>query len=53
MREKIFLESIEELLNDNKLYHNAKLIQKFINNENRLQKAIDEIEKTTANNSLA
>lgn len=53
MTEQIFLERIEELLTNNKLYNNAKQIQLSVNNENGLHKAIDEIEKTKANSSLA
>lgn len=53
MTEKNFLESIKELLTNNKLYENAKQMQLLINNENGLEKTIDEIEKTTANSSLA
>lgn len=51
--ETIFLESINELLTNKQLYANAKQIQTLINNENGLEKTIDEIEKTTANSGLA
>lgn len=47
MTEKIFLQSIKELLTNKQLYENAKQIQTLINNENGLEKTIDEIEKTT------
>jgi sterol 3beta-glucosyltransferase len=53
MTEKIFLQSINELLTNKQLYDNAKQIQTLINNENGLEKTILEIEKTTANSSLA
>lgn len=53
MTEKIFLQSINELLTNKQLYDNAKQIQTLINNENGLEKTIDEIEKTTANSGLA
>lgn len=53
MTEKIFLQSINELLTNEQLNDNEKLIQSLINNENGLEKTIDEIEKTTANSSLA
>lgn len=49
MTEKIFLESIGELLTNNKIYDNARQMQQLINNENGLGTTIDEIEKTTAN----
>lgn len=52
MTEKIFLESIGELLTNNKIYDNARQMQKLINNENGLGTTIDEIEKNTANSSL-
>lgn len=52
MTEKIFLESIGELLTNNKIYINASQIQQLINNENGLEITIDEIEKTTANKSF-
>lgn len=52
MTEKIFLESINELLTNKQLNDNAKHIQNLINNENGLEKTIDEIEKTTANSGL-
>lgn len=45
MTEKIFLERIEELMTNDKLYENAKQIQFLINGENGLQVTIDEIEK--------
>lgn len=45
MTEKIFLKSIEELLTNKSLYDNATQIKTFIDNENGLQKTIDEIEK--------
>ncbi|MDX5477020.1 MAG: hypothetical protein LPJ98_01085, partial [Cyclobacteriaceae bacterium] len=48
MTEKIFLQSISELSSNKELYDNAKQIQTLINNENGLEKTIDEIEKTTA-----
>jgi sterol 3beta-glucosyltransferase len=51
MTVKIFLQSINELLTNEQLYDNAKRIQSLINNENGLEKTIDEIEKTTANSS--
>ena len=47
--EKIFLESIGELLTNNRIYDNARHMQQLINNENGLGTTIDEIEKTTAN----
>lgn len=53
MTEKIFLLSINELLTNKQLYDSSKQIQTLINNENGLEKTIDEIEKTTANSSLA
>lgn len=53
MTEKIFLQSISELLTNEQLYDKAKQIQLLINNENGLEKTIDEIEKTTADSSLA
>lgn len=53
MTEKIFLKSIHDLLTSKQLYENAKHIQSLINNENGLGNTIDEIEKTTANSSLA
>ena len=51
--EKIFLESVNELLTNKQLYENAKQMQTLINNENGIEKAIDEIEKTITNGSLA
>lgn len=48
MTEKIFLQSTNELLTNEQLYDNAKHIQSLINNENGLEKAIDEIEKSIA-----
>jgi sterol 3beta-glucosyltransferase len=42
MTEKIFLESINELLTNRQLYENAKKVQTLINNENGIEKAIDE-----------
>jgi hypothetical protein len=53
MTVKIFLERIHEPLTDNKLYNNAQLIKTLIENENGVQKTIDEIEKTTTHFSLA
>lgn len=52
MTEKIFLESINELLNNKQLYHNAKQMQTLINKENGLERTIEEIEKTPANDRL-
>lgn len=45
MTEKLFLDSIHELLTNEQLYDNSKQIQILINNENGLKKTIDEIEK--------
>lgn len=53
MKEKIFLESVNELLTNKQLYDTAKQIQILIKNENGLENTIDEIEITTANSSLA
>lgn len=53
MTEKIFLESINELLTNTKLYDKAKQLQTVITQENGLEKTIDEIEKTAANSSWA
>lgn len=53
MTEKIFLQSISELLTNEQLYDKAKQIQLLINTENGLEKTIAEIEKTTADSSLA
>ncbi len=53
MTERIFLESINELLTTKKLYENANRLQTLITNENGLEKTIAEIEKTAANSSLA
>jgi sterol 3beta-glucosyltransferase len=53
MTEKIFLESVNELMTNKQLYDNAKRIQTLINSENGLEKTINEIEKTTANSGLA
>ena len=53
MTEKIFLESVNELLTNKQLYDTAKQIQILINNENGLENTINEIEKNTANSSLA
>ncbi|MES1226616.1 MAG: nucleotide disphospho-sugar-binding domain-containing protein, partial [Bacteroidota bacterium] len=52
MTEEIFLESINELLTNKQLYHNAKQLQTLINSENGIKKTIDEIEKTTAIQSV-
>lgn len=46
MTERIFLESVSELLTNDKLYNNAIEMQLSIGNENGLEKAIEEIEKT-------
>lgn len=43
MTEKIFLQSVSELLNNNQLYDNAKQMQTFIHYENGLEKTIDAI----------
>ena len=53
MTEKIFLESVNELLTNKQLYDTEKQIQILINNENGLENTINEIEKNTANSSLA
>lgn len=53
MKEKIFLESVNELLTNKQLYDTAKQIQILIKNENGLENTIDEIEITTANSILA
>jgi len=53
MTEKMFLQSVNELLLNKQLYDNAKQIQTLIDNENGLEKTVDEIEKTTANSNLA
>lgn len=47
MSEEKFIESVKELLSDQKLYGNAKQIKLRIINENGIQKAVDEIEKPT------
>jgi sterol 3beta-glucosyltransferase len=49
MTEKIFLDSVNELLTNKQLYDNAKQIQILINNENGLENTIVEIAKTSAN----
>lgn len=46
MTEKVFLESINELLTNKRLYDNARQFQPLIHNEHGLEKAIDEIERT-------
>jgi sterol 3beta-glucosyltransferase len=53
MTEKIFLESVNELLTNKQIYDTAKQIQILTNNENGLENTINEIEKTTANSGLA
>lgn len=53
MTEKIFLQSIHDLLTNKQLYDNAKQIQTLVNKENGLGNTIDEIEKTTASRGLA
>jgi UDP:flavonoid glycosyltransferase YjiC (YdhE family) len=45
MTEKIFLDSVKELLANKNLYENAKNIKVQIDNENGLEKTADEIEK--------
>lgn len=45
MTERIFLENTEKLLNNAKLYDNAKQMQALVNNENGLKVTITEIEK--------
>lgn len=50
MTEKIFLQRISELLTNNQLYDNAKLLQTLINNENGIAQTIDAIEKIKAEN---
>ena len=45
MTEKIFLQSIKELLTNKQLYDNAKQIQILINSENGLERTSEEIEK--------
>lgn len=45
MTEKIFLDSVKELLTNKKLYENAKNIKVQIDNENGLKKTVEEIEK--------
>lgn len=50
MTEKIFLQSISELLTNNQLYDNAKMLQTLINNENGISQTIDAIEKIKAQN---
>ncbi len=51
MTEEIFLESIGELLTNNRIYDNARHMQQLINNENGLGTTIDEIGKTTDNHN--
>lgn len=46
MTETIFLQSIYELLTNKQLYDNAKHMRNLINNENGLEKTIDQIEKS-------
>jgi sterol 3beta-glucosyltransferase len=45
MTEKIFLESVTELLTNKELYDTAKQIQTVINNENGIEEIIFEVEK--------
>jgi sterol 3beta-glucosyltransferase len=52
MTEKIFLESINELLTNQQLYDNANQIKKLISKENGLEKTIDEIEKNQSQQQL-
>ncbi len=46
LTEKVFLESMEELLTNKKLYENVKKLKLQIDNENGLKNTVDEIEKT-------
>ncbi|MBN8589891.1 MAG: glycosyltransferase family 1 protein [Rhodothermia bacterium] len=48
MTEKMFLAGVQELLTRQQLYENAKQMQVFINDENGLQKTIEEIERHCA-----
>lgn len=48
MTEKIFLESIQELLTNEQLYENSKQLKLLINHENGLEHTIEEIEKITS-----
>lgn len=45
MTEKIFLESVKELINNKTLYENAKSLKLQIDKEDGLQNTVDEIEK--------
>lgn len=49
MTEKKFIERVSELITNKKLYNNATEMKTKVDMENGIQKAIDEIEKTTAN----
>ena len=49
MTEKIFSNSVKELLTNQKLYEEAKKIQKLISKENGLKNTIDELENTIKN----
>lgn len=53
MTEKKFMESIKELLTNQKLYEGVKQIKRQIDLENGILKTVEEIERSAVNNGLA